>query len=141
MLVVVSLAMLLVSNGEEIGVETDANNSRDYGKRKGCATSHYDLTWNEQRGTRGGGEKGGCLRVLVKESDLRKIKKTPTSPEGGKNEESSPSPLQHPTFHTIASSIPTHCKTKTEKPSTTTAVMPELPASMMSNLAQILAVQ
>ena len=60
-LTVVSLAMLLVSNGEEIGEETDANNRRDYGKRKGCATSDYDLTWKEQRGTRGGGEKAGCL--------------------------------------------------------------------------------
>lgn len=90
-LTVVSLAMLLVSNGEEIGEETDANNRRDYGKRKGCATSDYDLTWKEQRGMRGGGEKGGCLRGVVRESDPRKIKKTPKSPERGKNEESSPS--------------------------------------------------
>ena len=78
----------------------------------------------------------------MRESDpQKKLKKTPKSPEGGKNEELSPSPRQHPTFHTIASSIPTHCKTKTEEPSTTTSVMPELPASMMSKLAQILAVQ
>lgn len=80
-LLVLSLAILQVLNAEEIDKETFANNKRDYGKRKGYATSHYDLTCLDQPGMMSGSKKTGFLQGVVSKSNPQKFKKILNSPK------------------------------------------------------------